>query len=83
VRNFAIIQGHVAQVLTVSDEQIRVAMRIFWQHMRMLIEPSSAVVIAAVQKYPELFSGRHVGAIISGANISPADWISLAGDVQA
>lgn len=83
VRNFVIIQRHVAQVLTVSDEQIRAAMRIFWQHTRMLIEPSSAVVVAAVQKYPELFSERNVGAIITGANISPADWIGLVGDAEA
>jgi threonine dehydratase len=79
VRNFAIIQQHVTRVLTVSDDEIRRAMALFWMHLRMLIEPSSAVVIAAVRKHPELFSGRRVGAIISGANIDPADWISLLG----
>lgn len=83
VRNFAIIQRHVSQVLTVSDEQIRAAMLVFWQHTRMLIEPSSAVVVAAVQKYPEWFAERNVGAIISGANISPADWLSLVGAAGA
>ncbi len=79
VRNFAIIQQHVAQVLTVSDDEIRSAMALFWLHLRMLIEPSSAVIIAAVRKHPELFSGRRVGAIITGANIEPADWIALLG----
>jgi threonine dehydratase len=78
-RNFVIIQQHVNQVLTVSDDEIRAAMRQFWRHTRMLIEPSSAVVIAAVVKYPGVFSGRKVGAIITGANIHPADWIALAG----
>jgi len=77
IRNFAIIQQHVARVLTVSDDEIRRAMALFWLHLRMVIEPSSAVVLAAAYKHPELFSGRRVGAIISGANISPSDWASL------
>jgi len=77
IRNFAIIQQHVTQVLTVSDDEIRAAMRLFWLHSRMLIEPSSAIVIAAVSKHHELFAGRRVGAIISGANIEPADWVAL------
>lgn len=80
VRNFAIIQQHVTQVLTVSDDEIRSAMALFWAHLRMLIEPSSAVAIAAVRKHPELFAGRRVGAIISGANIEPADWVALLKD---
>lgn len=83
VRNFLLIQKYVEQVLTVSDDEIRAAMRLFWQHTRMLIEPSSAVVIAAVRAYPDVFRGKRVGAIISGANISPADWINLAGDVES
>jgi threonine dehydratase len=53
-------------------------MALFWRHLRMLIEPSSAVAIAALRKHRELFSGRRVGVIISGANIEPADWIALA-----
>lgn len=76
-RNFAIIQQHISQVVTVTDDEIRAAMRLFWQHTRMLIEPSSAVVIAVLAQYPELFSGKKVGAIITGANIHPAEWISL------
>lgn len=79
VRNFAIIQQHVTQVLTVTDDEIRSAMALFWAHLRMLIEPSSAVAIAAVRNHPELFAGRRVGAIISGANIEPADWVALLG----
>jgi threonine dehydratase len=79
VRNFAIIQQHVTQVLTVTDDEIRSAMALFWAHLRMLIEPSAAVAIAAVRKHPELFAGRRVGAIISGANIEPADWVALLG----
>ncbi|MFC1688411.1 threonine/serine dehydratase [Pseudomonadota bacterium] len=77
VRNFKVIRESVRQVLTVSDEDIRKAMVLFWQHMKILIEPSSATVIAAIRNHPELFAGKCVGAIISGGNIHPADWLAL------
>jgi threonine dehydratase len=77
VRNFCLIKRHVKRVLTVTDDEIRAAMRLVWQHLRLLIEPSSAVVVAALQNDPESFAGRRVGAIISGANIAPSDWVAL------
>jgi threonine dehydratase len=77
VRNFAIIRDGVRKVLTVDEDAIRSAMGEFWNHTRMLIEPSSAVVIAAIRQYPEHFSGKKLGVIISGGNIDPADWLSL------
>jgi threonine dehydratase len=52
-------------------------MTLCWQTLRLIIEPSSATVIAAITRYPELFRGRKVGAIISGGNIHPADWCAL------
>lgn len=77
VRNFALIRHHVRDILTVDDDEIRSAMLLAWQHLRLLIEPSSAVVIAAVRRHPRSFAGRRVGAIISGGNIAPEDWIAL------
>jgi threonine dehydratase len=76
-RNFRIIRDHVKQVLTVTDEEIREAMILAWRTLRLLVEPSSATVIAAVAGHPELFGGHKVGAIISGGNIHPADWCAL------
>ncbi len=76
-RNFTIIRQHVSEVLTVQEEEIRSAMVLFWRNTRMLIEPSSAVVIAAIKRYPRVFSGKKVGAIISGANIHPREWLTL------
>ena len=67
--NFQIIQQTVDRVITVSDTQIIDAMALVWQYFRMLIEPSSATVIAAIMASPEDFSGRRVGAIISGGNV--------------
>jgi threonine dehydratase len=77
VRNFELIRRHVRGVLTVSDDEIRIAMRLAWQHLRLLIEPSSAVVIAAIRRYPDLFAGHRVGAILSGGNVTPSDWLAL------
>jgi threonine dehydratase len=79
VRNFQVIREGVSRVLTVSDDEIRKAMVLFWLHMKILIEPSSATVIAAVIKHPEIFGGHKVGAVISGGNIHPAEWLRLTG----
>jgi threonine dehydratase len=77
VRNFRVIRNEVSRVLTVSDNDIRAAMVLFWQKLKMLIEPSSATVIAAIRNHPDIFGGKKVGAIISGGNIHPADWLEL------
>lgn len=79
-RNFHVIQNHVNMVLTVSDDDIRKAMVLFWQKMKILIEPSSATVIAAIRTHPGIFSGKKVGAILSGGNIHPQDWVKLTGN---
>lgn len=69
VPNFAIIAEHVLQVLTVSDAQCRDAQALVSQHLVMVIEPSSATVLAAVLAYPALFTGKRVGLILTGGNI--------------
>lgn len=69
VLNFNIIHKRVDTVLTVSESGIRDAMALIWRHFRMVIEPSSATVIAAISEYPEAFAGRKVGAVISGGNV--------------
>ena len=69
VLNFKIIQDNVDRVLTVSETGIADAMALVWCHFRMLVEPSSATVIAAVMEHRDVFEGRRVGAIISGGNV--------------
>lgn len=77
IRNFAIIRQRVERVLTVTDDDIRRAMSLAWRYLRLIIEPSSATVIAAIRNHPDLFSGRKVGAILSGGNVDPETWLSL------
>jgi len=63
------IHENVSDILTVSEEEIIAATRLIWQRLKMVVEPSSAVVLAAVLKHPEMARGRRVGLILSGGNV--------------
>ena len=69
ILNFEIIRDNVDKIVTVSETGIIEAMALVWLHFRMLVEPSSATVVAAILASPEYFSGCRVGAIISGGNV--------------
>ncbi|MDX2474675.1 MAG: pyridoxal-phosphate dependent enzyme [Candidatus Krumholzibacteria bacterium] len=69
VRNFPIIQEHVSAIWLVDDPAIVAAMRLVWERMKIIIEPSSAVCLAAVLARPELVAGKRIGMIISGGNV--------------
>jgi threonine dehydratase len=69
VLNFEIIRDMVEKVITVSEQGIIDAMALVWQHFRLLIEPSSATVIAAIRASPQDFADKRVGAVISGGNV--------------
>ncbi len=68
-RTFAIIRETVADVLTVSDAEIVAAMRLIWERLKIVVEPSGAVPFAALLKNRELFRNKKVGIILSGGNI--------------
>lgn len=67
--NFAIISQHVKDILTVDDDMIRKAMRLLWERMKIVVEPSGAVPFAAVLSNQERFANKNVGLIVSGGNI--------------
>ncbi|MEZ5044891.1 MAG: threonine/serine dehydratase [Saprospiraceae bacterium] len=68
-KTFAIIQQHVDQIFTVSEEAIIAAMRLTWERMKIIIEPSCAVPLAVVMTYPDYFNGRKTGIILTGGNV--------------
>ena len=68
-KTFPIIKEYVTDILTVSDEEIIEAMRYLWERMKMVVEPSGAVSLAAILKNRELFEGKKIGIIISGGNV--------------
>lgn len=69
IPNFAIISEHVLQVVTVSDAQCLSAQALVSKYLKMVIEPSSATVLAAVLANPWIFKGKRLGLIISGGNV--------------
>jgi threonine dehydratase len=77
-RNFAVMREHVAGVLTASEAAIIEAMRLIWTSMKIIVEPSGAVPLAAMLQHPEAFAGRRVGMILSGGNVDldRLPWVS-------
>lgn len=65
---FEIIHRQVDQIVTVEEEEIISAMRIVWERMKIIIEPSSAVPVAAVLASKLTLPGRKIGIILSGGN---------------
>jgi len=68
-RNFAIIMENVDDIVTVSEEKIVEAMRMIWERMKIIIEPSSAVPLAAILEEKIDIQNKKVGIIISGGNL--------------
>jgi len=78
-RNFVLMRRLVDEIVTVSEAQLVAAMRTVLQHFRMLIEPSSAVAVAAVLEGLIGAPGDHVGIVISGGNVDLMQCRFLAG----
>lgn len=66
---FPIILNHVDQIATVSEEKIVEAMRMIWERMKIIVEPSSAVPLAAILENKVNVKGKKVGIILSGGNV--------------
>jgi threonine dehydratase len=71
-RTFAVIRHHVRDVVTVSEAEIVRAMRLIWERLKVVAEPSAAVSLAAIFKAPQRFAGKRVGVILSGGNVDLA-----------
>ncbi|MBK8089667.1 MAG: pyridoxal-phosphate dependent enzyme [Chitinophagaceae bacterium] len=66
---FPIIQKYVTDILTVNDDEMIAALRLVYERMKIMIEPSSVVPFAALMKNKEFFTGKKVGIIFSGGNV--------------
>jgi threonine dehydratase len=67
--NFALLREAGAEALVVDDADTVGAMRLLWQRAKQLVEPSSAIALAAVLAHRERFAGLRVGVILSGGNV--------------
>jgi threonine dehydratase len=63
------VSTRVEDILLASEDEIVEAMRLIWQRMKIVVEPSSAVPLAAVIKHKALFKGKRLGLIVSGGNV--------------
>jgi threonine dehydratase len=66
---FSIIQRNVDRIVTVSDKEIVEAMRLLWERMKIVVEPSGAVSLAALLQICDQLKGRRIGVILSGGNV--------------
>jgi threonine dehydratase len=71
-KTYSIIKEYIKDIFTVTEEDIVAAMHFAWERMKIVIEPSSAVAIAALIKRKEVFSGQKVGVIVTGGNVDLA-----------
>ena len=68
-KTFAIIHEHIKEIICVSEEEIVQAMRLIWERMKIIAEPSGAVPLAAILKSKERWEGKNIGLIITGGNV--------------
>jgi threonine dehydratase len=71
-RTFPIIQDHVERIIRVDEEEIVAAMRLIWERLKIIIEPSAAVAVAALLREKAAFRSCRVGVILSGGNVDLA-----------
>ncbi|MYM30987.1 threo-3-hydroxy-L-aspartate ammonia-lyase [Duganella sp. CY15W] len=74
---FPIIQREVNDILTATDEQLRAEMRFFAERMKMVVEPTGCLGLAAARSIKAQLQGKRVGIIISGGNVDIARYAEL------
>ena len=63
------VSNYVTDILTASEQEIIDAMKLTWQRMKIVMEPSCAVPLATILKNRDTFAGKRVGVIITGGNV--------------
>ena len=66
---FPIIQKYVDEIITLSEEEILDSMKMIWERLKIIVEPSCSISLAAIIKNKDKFSGKNVGLIMSGGNV--------------
>ncbi|WP_066836209.1 pyridoxal-phosphate dependent enzyme [Rufibacter ruber] len=67
--NFPVIKEHVTRIIRVEEAEITAAMRLLWERLKVIIEPSSAVALAALLREKDEFKGQKIGVLLSGGNV--------------
>lgn len=69
VLTFEIIKENVSEIIRVREESVINAMKMIWERMKIIVEPSSAVTLAVILENPDKFKNMKTGIIISGGNV--------------
>jgi len=68
-KTFTIIRNNVSEIITVEENSIKKAMRLIWERMKIIIEPSSAVTLAVILENKDRFASKRIALILSGGNV--------------
>ncbi|HEX7814689.1 pyridoxal-phosphate dependent enzyme [Dyella sp.] len=71
--NFQVLRSHGVTAVTVSDEEAVAAMKWLWSELKLVVEISSAIVLAAVLRQPGQFVGKRIGLVLTGGNVDLED----------
>ena len=72
-KNFAILKEHADGCFTVTEKEIVAAMKLIYERMKIVIEPSCAVPFAALLNNKKQFAGKNIGIILTGGNVDLAN----------
>jgi threonine dehydratase len=74
---FPIIREQVTDILTVSDAELVASMKFFMQRMKMVVEPTGCLGLAALRNLKHQFRGQRVGVIVTGGNVDLQTYATL------
>jgi len=68
-KTYSILSENLDEIITASEESIIESMRLIWERMKIIVEPSSAVTLAVILENKEKFAGKKIALILSGGNV--------------
>ena len=68
-KTFPVIQNLVDDIIPIREEDIINALRMIWERLKIIVEPSCSIALALIINNKQLFEGRNVGLIMSGGNL--------------
>lgn len=68
-KTFPVIQDLVDEIITIEENEVIDSLRMIWERLKIIVEPSCSIALALVLKKKHLFKGKNVGLIMSGGNV--------------
>ena len=68
-KTFPVIKDLVDEIITIEENEVIDSLRMIWERLKIIVEPSCSIALALVLKKKHLFKGQNVGLIMSGGNV--------------